>query len=196
MTGRRLEKKQQTRWDLATASVSLLLSDGEEAATVAAIAERAGVSTRTFHNYFASREDAYLFFLEETIRDWAEQVEAAPAGDSAFTVLRGIIAGVYARPADDVSAPPNLVTVGEHVVANLGAEGRRRAGRIFDGLRDALVARSDGTLTHLQAMILINVSLAASGAVFETVRREQLPAGGQLLELLDEAFDFLSPGCR
>lgn len=106
MTGRRLEKKQQTRWDLATASVSLLLSDGEEAATVAAIAERAGVSTRTFHNYFAAREDAYLFFLEETIRDWAEQVEAAPAGDSAFTVLRGIIAGVYARPADDVSAPP------------------------------------------------------------------------------------------
>lgn len=88
------------------------------------------------------------------------------------------------------------MTVGEHVVANLGAEGRRRAGRIFDGLRDALVARSDGTLTHLQALILINVSLAASGAVLETARREQLPAGGQLLELLDEAFDFLSPGCR
>lgn len=196
MTGRRAEKKHQTRRDLATAAVALLLADGEEAATVAAITARAGVSTRTFHNYFAAREDAYLFFLEETIDDWARLVAGAPDGDSAFTVLRRIISDVYARPADDLAAPPNLVTLGEHVVANLGAEGRQRAGRIFDGLRDALVARSGGTLTPLHALTVINVSLAASAAALETARRQQLPVGRQMQELLDDAFDFLAHGCR
>lgn len=196
MSSRREEKKHRTRRDLASAAVALLLTEGQEAATVPAITARAGVSTRTFHNYFTSREDAHLFFLEETVNDWAGLVAEAPPEESPFEVLRRIITDVYARPADDLTAPPNLVTVGEHVVANLGAEGRRRAGRVFDDLRDALVERSGGTLTPFRALTLINVCLAASGAVLETARREQLPAGEHLGGLLDEAFDFLARGCR
>ena len=196
MSSRREEKKHRTRRDLASAAVALLLAEGQEAATVPAITARAGVSTRTFHNYFTSREDAHLFFLEETVNDWAGLVAEAPPEESPFAVLRRIITDVYARPADDLTAPPNLVTVGEHVVANLGAEGRRRAGRVFDDLRDALVEHSGGTLTPFRALTLINVCLAASGAVLETARREELPAGEHLGGLLDEAFDFLARGCR
>ncbi|PMC62219.1 hypothetical protein CJ204_07025 [Corynebacterium xerosis] len=73
MTGLREQKKRRTRLSLATAAVELLICEGDEGATVAAIAARAGVSTRTFHNYFAAREDAFLFFLEETIADWVDK---------------------------------------------------------------------------------------------------------------------------
>ena len=43
MSGLREQKKRQTKIDLATAAVSLLVTEGDEGATVAAIASGAGV---------------------------------------------------------------------------------------------------------------------------------------------------------
>ena len=51
----RERKKAETRDRLARASVELLLEYGVEQTTVSEITARAGVSTRTFHNYFAHR---------------------------------------------------------------------------------------------------------------------------------------------
>src|SRR5699024_11705535 len=66
-------KKADTRTRLSVAAVELLASQGAEGATVSAIAERAGVSTRTFHNYFARREDAFLHFIREHISQWRSE---------------------------------------------------------------------------------------------------------------------------
>ncbi|RNE49742.1 TetR/AcrR family transcriptional regulator [Corynebacterium alimapuense] len=196
MISRREKKKQRTRLDLATAAVELLVSEGEEGATVAAIAARAGVSTRTFHNYFAAREDAFLYFIEITVRNWVSQVEDMPEGLAPHDLMRRAISAMCARPDNDLAAPPNLVTVGEHVAANLGPAGRERARRIFDGLQDTLIARSHGSLTELRALTLINVSLAVSGTVFEIAQRNQIPPGPQLQEMLDDAFSFVAEGYR
>ncbi|HJE91960.1 MAG TPA: TetR family transcriptional regulator, partial [Dietzia timorensis] len=51
MKSLRERKKSETRRRLAVAAVELLAEEGEEGVTIAAIADRAGVSTRTFHNY-------------------------------------------------------------------------------------------------------------------------------------------------
>ena len=194
MSGLREQKKRQTKSDLATAAVSLLVTEGDEGATVAAIASGAGVSTRTFHNYFAAREDAFLFFIEEAIADWETQMRAAPADLTPFEVLRGIIVDMYGKPRGDLESVPNLAAVGEHIMAGLGPDAGRRSRCVFEGLRGAIVERSGSGLSPFRAQALIHVCMSASGVVLEAARDESLAGGRSMPELLDEAFDFIAGG--
>ena len=194
MTGLREQKKRRTRLSLATAAVELLICEGDEGATVAAIAARAGVSTRTFHNYFAAREDAFLFFLEETIADWVDKVRAAPADRTPFEALRDVLVEMYTRPDHDIAAAPNLVTIAEHVAAGLGPDSRERGRTMFDGLRTALVGRSGGTLTPFLAQTLIGVCLAACGGVLDAARDPELAQGVGVAEGGDDAFAYVAAG--
>ncbi len=56
----RERQRLQTLQEIHRAAVELVEADGLAAVTIDAIAERAGISRRTFFNYFASKEDAVL----------------------------------------------------------------------------------------------------------------------------------------
>lgn len=56
----RVRKARRTREAIHTAAVRLCYERGLDAATIAQIAEEAGISQRTFFNYFASKEDAII----------------------------------------------------------------------------------------------------------------------------------------
>ncbi|GEL94381.1 TetR/AcrR family transcriptional regulator [Cellulomonas composti] len=58
--GLRERKKRARRAALIDATHTLVARDGLDAVTVEAICEAAGVSTRTFFNYFESKDDAVL----------------------------------------------------------------------------------------------------------------------------------------
>ncbi|MGA3525875.1 TetR/AcrR family transcriptional regulator [Melissospora conviva] len=58
--GLREKNRARTTRELHEAAAALVLEQGLSGATVEAIADRAGVSRRTFFNYFASKEDAVL----------------------------------------------------------------------------------------------------------------------------------------
>ncbi|AMM22014.1 hypothetical protein AX769_20015 [Frondihabitans sp. PAMC 28766] len=58
--GLRDRKREETRRRLESAAVTLVLRDGLEHATVDSISSTADVSSRTFFNYFDSKEDAIL----------------------------------------------------------------------------------------------------------------------------------------
>ncbi|MBI9113543.1 TetR/AcrR family transcriptional regulator [Sanguibacter suaedae] len=67
--GLRERKRAETRLRLEQAAVELVQRDGLERLTVDAIAARADVSSRTFFNYFDSKEDAILGIHDENLTD-------------------------------------------------------------------------------------------------------------------------------
>ncbi|MGP9724186.1 TetR/AcrR family transcriptional regulator [Corynebacterium sp. AOP40-9SA-29] len=163
----REQKKEETRRALARASAELLLAEGSDGMTVAAVAERAGVSTRTFHNYFPRREDALLLFVEETIDELRQQVEDAPAEEHPLDILRRLITDRIdedGTPSDDPGTLLNLRSIGDHLSYSTGREDRERVLHIADGLLDALHERSAGTMSR-QATALMLISSLAAGSI-------------------------------
>jgi len=67
--GLRETKKAATRRALALAVVNLAVRDGLDRVTAEEIAAEVNVSVRTYHNYFASKEDALQFYMAEVMED-------------------------------------------------------------------------------------------------------------------------------
>src|SRR5947207_6925830 len=79
--GRRALKKESTRARIVAAALALFQMKGFDATTTKAIARRARVAEGTVFNYFPTKEDIALYFLEL-------EVEHAMASVRANTRLR------------------------------------------------------------------------------------------------------------
>jgi AcrR family transcriptional regulator len=173
--GLRERKKDATRKALREAALRLALEHGPDNVRVDDIAEAAGVSPRTYNNYFASREQAIV---------------------AAVTAEREaqVAAAVAARPA----SVPLSETVTDAIVAQYtGSGGGRRdvlaliAAR--PALRDAFLAAAADIADPLAAVLAERLGehgaedtaevLAASvaAAVRIALRRWIQPAGGGLV---------------
>lgn len=85
--GLRERKKAATRQALAEAALSITLEHGIEATTTVAIAEAAGVSARTFHNYFDTREDALCYLAQTYCMQLCDAMDARDPRESAWDAL-------------------------------------------------------------------------------------------------------------
>jgi AcrR family transcriptional regulator len=85
--GLRERKKAATRQALHAAAVRLAIQHGAERVTVEAIADDAGVSRRTFSNYFGSKEEALVYGDFQRIQSLIAMVRERPAGESAWVAL-------------------------------------------------------------------------------------------------------------
>jgi len=189
----REREKADTRTRLSVAAVELLVSHGVEGATVAAIAERAGVSTRTFDNYFARREDVFLYFVREQAAWWAKQVENAPSDTPALRILHGILKEAYTRPEDDIVALGNLAVLGERIGFVLGPERRPDIEDILGPLYESARQRVESG-TEFRARLTVDLSMAACGAALRKHATRQREGDPSLADLLDEAFEVLAHG--
>ncbi|MEV8517605.1 helix-turn-helix domain-containing protein [Dactylosporangium sp. NPDC051484] len=103
-TGRptlRERKKQATREALRAAALHLALERGPENVRVDDIAEAAGVSPRTYNNYFSSREEAIIAAVTaERASRVAAAVAARPADVSLADAVIDAVIGQYTDPDD------------------------------------------------------------------------------------------------
>ncbi|MFE2046819.1 TetR family transcriptional regulator [Streptomyces sp. NPDC059477] len=95
--GLRERKKRATRAALAEAAVRLAAERGVEHVTVEAISAAAGVSVRTFFNYFDTRDDAFVVIDSELSARVRNAVLHAPAGTPPLTAVRDAIAAELAE---------------------------------------------------------------------------------------------------
>ncbi|MEV6710756.1 helix-turn-helix domain-containing protein [Lentzea sp. NPDC051208] len=115
LTTRREQNKAVTRRSLAGAALRLAMEHGLDGVTVEDIADAAGVSRRTFSNYFTSKEDAVLDADRERLRALVAMVEARPAREGAWQALRASTAELYrARPLPDVEWMAQLRLLRRH----------------------------------------------------------------------------------
>jgi AcrR family transcriptional regulator len=95
--GRRAARMQATQAALRRAAIELISERGFDATSTDDIARAAGVSPRTFFNYFPTKQDV-IFLPEEVLpRLFAEAIRARPVGeDPVATVAAATIDGLTA----------------------------------------------------------------------------------------------------
>jgi AcrR family transcriptional regulator len=98
--GRRDRKKQATRRALRNAALELVAERGFAHVTVEDIAEVADVATRTFFNYFPSKESAVVGADPERIEEVRTSLLARPLAESPLQALRWV-AVEYAAAIDE-----------------------------------------------------------------------------------------------
>ncbi|QTV80683.1 TetR/AcrR family transcriptional regulator [Microbacterium sp. NIBRBAC000506063] len=111
--GLRARKQRQTRDTIHRAAVDLALELGPDAATVAAISERADISPRTFFNYYPSKEDAIVGLHEGLPSDdELDELRTGVSDDLIADILR-LMLGVFS-PSDDRLLEQRKALMAEH----------------------------------------------------------------------------------
>lgn len=85
--GLREQKKQQARVAISAAAIELCRKHGFDSVTIDRIAERAGVSRRTYFRYFSTKEMALLDRRLRQLEAFRAQLADAPPDASAMSVV-------------------------------------------------------------------------------------------------------------
>ncbi|MFD5441870.1 TetR/AcrR family transcriptional regulator [Streptomyces tendae] len=146
--GLRERKKRATREALREAALRLAVERGPDQVRVEDIAEAAGVSPRTYNNYFASREQA---IVSAVTADREERIAAAVAARPAGVRLAGAVT--------------------EAVVEQYAHEGERERGALLlittrTALRDAFL----GSTADIEAPLSAVIAERLEGAGAQTAR--------------------------
>ncbi|MFJ6520618.1 TetR family transcriptional regulator [Streptomyces filamentosus] len=130
--GLRERKKKATRAALVEAAVRLAAEHGVEHVTVDAISAAAGVSTRTFFNYFDSRDEVFVMIGADSGDRVRRAVLAAPRDLSPLDALREALASeleeierhqeLWHLHAEVLRGAPQLLarSLGAHMADELG----------------------------------------------------------------------------
>lgn len=169
MSSLRETKKAATRATLAHAAARTALDGGAEGLTVAAVAEAAGVSPRTFHNYFASMDEALVAFIVDRSADLATRFDEVPAGVGIFeAVERVLVAGLHEDLGErgEWDSFAVLFQVGDVLQTLTGAQSRpglaRRLYPVF-----AAVLPDDGGLDDFEVQVTIQAAVAVARTALE-----------------------------
>ncbi len=183
--GLREQKKRQTRMAMHRAALELVVEHGLSAVTAQMIAERAGVSTRTFFNHWVTKESAILGVIgdegKRAVTSLRDKLEVMPVRDAMRAMMREAIANI---PVDQglrelkkqvMEQEPAL-----HLVGNLQA----MQTELVEVLEQAL----EGEFARDHAVILVQVSFALTRSAFAiSMRRgiDPVRAFDQVLTLYD-----------
>jgi AcrR family transcriptional regulator len=110
--GLRERKKLGTRWALSDAALELALERGLDNVTREDIANRAGVSLRTFNNYFTGKYEAVAFRQIDRTRQSLAAFRARPADEPLWSAItQAMLEPLEAEGAADVRPTPDELVV-------------------------------------------------------------------------------------
>jgi AcrR family transcriptional regulator len=190
--GLRERKKAETRVALASAALRLALELGPDRVTVDEIADAAGVSPRTFFNYFVSKEDAILGNTSASTSRLVEHLAVRPPDEPPLEALR---AAMHAS-IDHLQTDPDEWIARNRLVRVYPSLAVRYAARLADLERELVleIARRTGLDADRDPYpgVVAGATMAAARVAL-TLWQERGPRGS-LPALLDEVFDQLMTG--
>ncbi|WP_326686617.1 MULTISPECIES: TetR family transcriptional regulator [unclassified Streptomyces] len=188
--GLRERKKLETRTALRGAAVRLYLEHGPAAVTVHDICEAAGVSPRTFFNYFDTKDDAVFDWDHRLTCQLVELLAARPREEPPLEALRQTLrTAIPALVADAgwherrrlLSAYPELVPKLVHSNSNMA-----------EALAEAVATRTGLPQEALYPRLVAGSALTALRASIRAWDPET--SAEQLLAMLEEGFVSLAAG--
>lgn len=109
MTGLRERKKLDTRRALSDAALKLAFENGFESVTREAIADLAGVSLRTFNNYFTGKYEALAYRQTERLRRSIAVLRERPAGEPLWRSITEAVVAPLEADFRDATSEENLI---------------------------------------------------------------------------------------
>ncbi|MBB4688688.1 TetR/AcrR family transcriptional regulator [Amycolatopsis jiangsuensis] len=191
--GLREQKKQATREALREAALRLALEHGPSNVRVDDIAEAAGVSPRTYNNYFASREDAIVAAVTaERETRIGHAIAGKPPGTRLATAIRDAIVEQYTTPGAHHRETLRLITDDPAVRAAFLHQPATLEGPLTTAIADRL-AVPEGPLPRVLAAGVAAAVRIALESWIRPAGSGLVVAAGSLPDLLHEALDPLTP---
>ncbi|MGE4424825.1 MAG: mycofactocin system transcriptional regulator [Solirubrobacteraceae bacterium] len=175
---------------ITSVALELFDRDGYDATTVDAIAAAAGIGRRTLFRYYPSKHDIVWGDFRTHVQRFRDHLAAAPPDTPLMTVIRRAVVafndyGPDAMP--ELRVRMRLITT----VPALQAHAMLRHREWCDAIAEFVARHTDDDPDALRPTTVAQACLGASTAAF----RVWIERGGEVLELLDEAYRVLeAPG--
>jgi AcrR family transcriptional regulator len=189
--GLRERKKQATREALRLAALRLAVEKGWEQVRVEDIAAEAGVSPRTFNNYFASKDAAFLATAHDRAARMQAALAARPADEPLWPAVINAVVHSFATETVDLRQARRIAPT-----PTLAAEQLKTIMVIEQGLAEAIARRIGADLEHdLYPRLVAAAVLSATRVVWEYWLRTEtdLPFPPVLRDALERVAAGLPP---
>jgi AcrR family transcriptional regulator len=195
MAGLRERKKADTRRALSDAALELAFEHGFEAVTREAIANLAGVSLRTFNNYFAGKYEALAFRITQRMQRGIDAFRARPADEPLWTsITEALVGSLEEDMGRDEQHVPDRRELAEIRTLLLTPEIRNAVPRELHD--EWVVAIAEKTHTDperdMYPRLVAAVVRAVGDAVMETYARSEPPIA--YLDLMREGLRAVAAG--
>lgn len=191
-TGRRDRKKLATRQALRSAALQLVAERGFDHVTVEDIAEAVDVSTRTFFNYFSSKEEVIVGTNPERVERLRTVLAARPEDEAPLESLRAGLAELttdLAESREDWALRSRVVRETPALLARQLA-----AFFTFERLLADIVASRTGTDVEQDLYPALTAAVAVSALRVAVTLWRGDESSRPLPELVASAFDQLAAG--
>lgn len=190
--GLRERKKEATRQAVHEAALRLTVEHGFDQLTVEAVADAAGISRRTFSNYFTGKEDALLHGEEQQIRELVRAVRERPAEEGAWTALRAAVAQFAERVAPPEREWAVRTRLAMHHPSLLARQLANHAALERD-LADAVAARPGRAADPVRPLVLAaaflsSLRIAMRMWIEEDLARDPVEVIDEILEEMGRSF--------
>ena len=196
MTGLRERKKADTRRALSDAALKLALEHGFDTVTREAIAALAGVSLRTFNNYFAGKYEALAYRQTERMRRSVNEFRDRPADEPLWTSITEAVVGslevdfAQVGPENSVPSRTELLEIRKLL---LMPEIRNAVSRdLFDDWSAAIAERTGTRPDDLYPRLVVAVVRAVGDAAMEAYACAEQPR--PITELMRAGFAAVAAG--
>lgn len=187
----RERKKRETLLAIHRAALDLVEEHGFDAVTTEQIAERAGVSARTFFNYYPSKDSAVLGRRSEDYDELRRAMLEAPADEPPLEVIRRLVSAYFSSATLDAGLRDQRrrVLMSEATLAPTLVRNNIQLENILTAALEERLGIEPGTA--LAPRVMVN---SAIGAVRACIEYRQSGGAGVIEELVAEAVAMLARG--
>ena len=149
---------------LTKAAIMLFAEQGYEATTVAEIAERAGLTKRTFFRHFSDKREVLFSGAEELERVWLEAVSVvSPEASALAMVTAGLdpVAAMFVERHDFARVRSTIIGANPELRERELIKLQNLAASIDGALRDRGVSTNVATLAAQAGVTVFHVAFAA-----------------------------------